>query len=50
MEFFVLAKCGLSVKIHVHSLESFGVVHVGPATDAPGLDCAGSGEGDLRAG
>lgn len=38
MEFFVFARSDLVVKIHVHDLGSFGIVYVGPATDAPGLD------------
>ena len=40
MEFFVLAKCDLTVKIRVHSLESFGIGYVGPTCEAPGLDPA----------
>jgi Family of unknown function (DUF6235) len=40
MEFFVLAKCDIVVKIRVHGLDSFGIVYVGPAGSAPGLDCA----------
>jgi Family of unknown function (DUF6235) len=40
MEFFVLAKCDIAVKIRVHGLDSFGIVYVGPACAAPGLDCA----------
>jgi hypothetical protein len=41
LEFFVLAKCGLAVKVRVYSLSAFGIVYVGPACSAPGLDCAG---------
>jgi hypothetical protein len=37
-EFFVLARCGLAVKFTLHSLESCGIVYIGPAADAPGLD------------
>lgn len=40
MEFFVFARCDLIVKIRVHDLNSFGIVYVGPACAAPGLDCA----------
>lgn len=39
MEFFVFARNDLVVKIHVHDLSSFGIVYVGPAVEAPGLDC-----------
>jgi uncharacterized protein DUF6235 len=39
MEFFVFARDDLVVKIHVHGLGSFGIVYVGPAVEAPGLDC-----------
>ncbi len=39
MEFFVFAKNDLIVKIRVHDLASFGIVYVGPAVGAPGLDC-----------
>ena len=40
MEFFVLAKCHLAVKIRVHSLGAFGIVYIGPTSTAPGLDQA----------
>jgi Family of unknown function (DUF6235) len=40
LEFFVLARHELTVKIRVHSLESFGIVYIGPTCDAPGLDRA----------
>jgi uncharacterized protein DUF6235 len=39
MEFFVFSGNDLIVKIHVHDLGSFGIVYVGPAAEAPGLDC-----------
>lgn len=39
MEFFVFARNDLIVKIRVHDLGSFGIVYVGPAAEAPGLDC-----------
>ena len=40
MEFFVLAKRDLTVKIRVHGLDSFGITYVGPTCAAPGLDQA----------
>jgi Family of unknown function (DUF6235) len=40
MEFFVLAKHDLTVKIHVHDLDSFGIIYIGPTCAAPGLDQA----------
>jgi hypothetical protein len=40
MEFFVFARNDLIVKIRVHDLSSFGIVYVGPACAAPGLDRA----------
>jgi hypothetical protein len=39
-EFFVLAQRHLAVKIRVHGLNSFGIVYIGPACAAPGLDQA----------
>jgi hypothetical protein len=38
MEFFVFVRNDLVVKIGVHDLGSFGIVYVGPAVGAPGLD------------
>jgi hypothetical protein len=38
LEFFVLAKGELTVKVRVDGLDSFGIVYVGPTCDAPGLD------------
>jgi Family of unknown function (DUF6235) len=38
LEFFVLARGELTVKVRVHGLDSFGIVYVGPTCDAPGLD------------
>src|SRR5208282_3089088 len=32
MEFFVLAKCDLAVKVRVYGLDSFGIVYIGPAS------------------
>lgn len=40
MEFFVLAKCDLAIKIRVYGLDSYGIIYIGPASDAPGLDHA----------
>lgn len=40
LEFFVLAKCDLALKVRVYNLNSFGIVYVGPAELAPGLDWA----------
>ena len=40
MEFFVLARGDLTVKIRVHGLDSFGIVYIGPTCAAPGLDQA----------
>lgn len=40
MEFFIFARPELVVKIRVHDLGSFGIVYIGPAVEAPGLDCA----------
>lgn len=40
LEFFVLARCDLAVKIRIHDFSSYGVVYVGPASAAPGLDQA----------
>jgi Family of unknown function (DUF6235) len=40
MEFFVLARRDLTVKIRVHGLDSFGIVYIGPTCSAPGLDQA----------
>jgi hypothetical protein len=42
MEFFVLAKADLTVKIRIHDFESFGIIYVGASSSAPGLDCPGS--------
>jgi hypothetical protein len=40
MEFFVLAKSDLVVKVRLEDFDSFGVLYVGPACTAPGLDLA----------
>jgi Family of unknown function (DUF6235) len=50
LEFFVLAKCDLAVKVRVHNLNSFGITYVGPTDQAPGLDCAGPDIESLIAG
>jgi hypothetical protein len=42
MEFFVLAKFDLTVKLRVHGLDSFGIIYIGPTCSAPGLDRAAS--------
>ena len=41
MEFFVLARCDLTVKIRIHDFGTCGLVYVGPTCAAPGLDQAG---------
>lgn len=38
MEFFVLAKSDLAVKIRIDGLDSFGILYIGPSSDAQGLD------------
>ena len=40
MEFFVLAKCELAVKVRVRDLEAGEIIYIGPADAAPGLDQA----------
>jgi hypothetical protein len=40
MEFFVLTRCEITIKVRVHGLNAFGIVYIGPTCDAPGLDCA----------
>ncbi len=40
MEFFVIARPDLTVKVRVHDLESFGIVYIGPTMAAPGFDQA----------
>jgi hypothetical protein len=37
-EFFVPTRCGLAVKIRIHSMESFQIVYIGSLCGAPGLD------------
>lgn len=43
-EFFVLLPDDLVVKIRVHCFDSYGIVYIGPRTDAPGV----SGHQDLE--
>lgn len=38
MEFFVLTKVDLAVKIRIYDFETFGIVYVGESGSAPGLD------------
>jgi hypothetical protein len=40
MEFFVLCRCDLTVKIRVHDFETCGITYIGPICSAPGLDQA----------
>jgi hypothetical protein len=38
MEFFVLAKSDLAVKIRIDDFDSFGILYIGPSSDVQGLD------------
>jgi hypothetical protein len=38
MEFFILTRFDLAIKIRIHDLDEFGIVYIGPGCDAPGLD------------
>jgi hypothetical protein len=38
MEFFVLAKNDLIVKIRIDGFDCFGILYIGPSCTAPGLD------------
>jgi Family of unknown function (DUF6235) len=40
MEFFVLSRCDLTVKIRLHDFGTCGITYVGPTCAAPGLDQA----------
>jgi hypothetical protein len=40
MEFFVLAKNDLAVKIRIEGFDSFGILYIGSSCAAPGLDPA----------
>ena len=42
MEFFVLTKGGLTIKIRIDDLDSFAILYIGPSCTAPGLDAAWS--------
>jgi hypothetical protein len=42
MEFFVLAKNDLIVKIRIDGFDSFAILYIGPGCTAPGLDPARS--------
>jgi hypothetical protein len=37
LEFFVLAKGDLAVKIRIEDFDSFGIIYIGPSCAAPGL-------------
>jgi hypothetical protein len=49
MEFFVLCRCDLAVKIRIHDFETCGLVYIGPTCAAPGLDQAGPADADADA-
>jgi hypothetical protein len=38
MEFFVLAKSDLTVKIRIDGFDSFGILYIGPSSDVQELD------------
>src|ERR1022692_2017513 len=40
LEFFVLAKNDIVVKIRIESRDSFAILYIGPSDAAPGLDVA----------
>jgi len=40
MEFIVMCKCDLAVKMRIHAFEACGIVYIGPACAVPGLDQA----------
>jgi hypothetical protein len=40
LEFFVLAKNDIVVKIRIESMDSFAILYIGPSDAAPGLDVA----------
>jgi hypothetical protein len=37
-QFFVLTRGYLAVKIRIHGFDDFGIVYIGPSSDAPGID------------
>jgi Family of unknown function (DUF6235) len=41
MEYFVLAKSDLAVKIRIDGFDAFAIVYIGPSCTAPGLDPPG---------
>lgn len=50
LEFFVLAKSDLAVKIRLESVDSFAVLYIGPSATAPGLDAATPAVADIVSG
>jgi Family of unknown function (DUF6235) len=42
LEFFILARNDLTVKIRIESPDSFAILYIGPSATAPGLDAAPS--------
>ncbi|MGD0605230.1 MAG: DUF6235 family protein [Streptosporangiaceae bacterium] len=40
LDFFVLAKNDLAVKIHLESVDAFAILYIGPSATAPGFDAA----------
>jgi hypothetical protein len=48
MEFFVLAKCELAVKIRVNDLGTGAITYIGPICAAPGLDRVAPAAGSPR--
>jgi len=45
MEFFVLARFDLTVKVRLHGHDAFGIVYAGPTCSAPGFDRADPQDG-----
>lgn len=43
MEYFVLAKNDLTVKIRIDGIDAFSILYIGASVDAPGLDPTWSG-------
>ena len=41
LEYFILAKNDLVIKVAIEDLDSFGILYIGPSGSAPGLDSAG---------
>jgi hypothetical protein len=44
-EFYVLLRGGLVIKMRVHSVDSFGLVYIGPRENVPGLTDSHSDDG-----